>query len=251
MRIDLRDDFVCRRSSSAPKKAAALLRISFARRSSPCFSFSSSTDTQPGSTLVTPGDRPRSHRLACLRTQFRTDSSCMLEPLAATSADCAITPPMLRTPRTHEAHPASSRGTPSGTALNRCSPMTPSSQRRSLQESRGRFKLPIGRYALPRRVVRAARLGSVRGRRSTCLGVHLPAREGLSTFCWSKSKSSRTSVSPESRRRSVESDEVGLGSQSTSPPNPCRWCCPAESSGHRALCPFRVTEDRRLHRRRR
>ena len=58
VRVDERNYLLCWRSSSAPKKAAADLRISFARRSS-AFSFSSSR-IRALSPLVTPGSSPLS-----------------------------------------------------------------------------------------------------------------------------------------------------------------------------------------------
>src|SRR5262249_2982257 len=54
--VDERDYFLCWRSSSAPKKVAADLRISFARRSS-AFSFSR-LRIRALSSLVTPGASP-------------------------------------------------------------------------------------------------------------------------------------------------------------------------------------------------
>src|SRR5699024_9739408 len=71
VRLDERDYLLCWRSSSAPKKEAARLRISFARRSSR-FSCSSAF-SRSDSSVLTPGTSPSS--ISARLTPVRTDSA--------------------------------------------------------------------------------------------------------------------------------------------------------------------------------
>src|SRR4029453_7827250 len=88
--VDVSDHLLGRRSSSAPKKAAADFRISFARRSS---RFSrSSVLSRSRSSLVIPGRSPSS--VSALRTHLRSVSAetpnlCAIEVIAAHCEGCS------------------------------------------------------------------------------------------------------------------------------------------------------------------
>src|ERR671910_3351782 len=88
--VDVDDHLVGRRSSSAPKKAAADFRISLARRSS---RFSRSSDfSRWRSSLVSPGRRPSSvsaRRTHLRRVSAETPNLCAMEVIAAHWEACS------------------------------------------------------------------------------------------------------------------------------------------------------------------